>query len=199
MKPLRLLGLTNSLRAGSYNRMVLDLVAELWLSATLQRHDLAALPFYEHDLEQAGMPGAVLRLAEAVRQVDGLVIASPEYNHSIPAVIKNAIDWLSRVADEPLGGMPVMLLSASSGLLGGARMQYDLRRVLDAVGALPLVRPEVFIGVAAQKFDAQGRCTDARTRDAVRHQIAAFAGFVERHRERLADAAETDTDAARVA
>lgn len=179
--PLRLLGLTHSLRAGSYNRMTLDLVDEL-LPATgrLQRHDLAALPFYDPDLEQAGLPAAVSQLAQAMREADGIVIASAEYNHSIPAVIKNAIDWLSRVADEPLDGKPVMLLSASTGLLGGARMQYDLRRVLDAVGAMPLVKPEVFIGLAPQKFDAHGRCSDARTREAVRAQLGAFARFVGR-------------------
>lgn len=191
MRPYRLAALTNSLRAGSYNRMALALVEELLPpGAALQWLDLRALPFYDTELEQAeGIPADVAQLGHALQQVDGLVIASPEYNHSIPARLKNALDWLSRLRERPLAGLPVMLLSASVGMLGGARMQYDLRRVLDTVGAPVLVQPEVFIGLAPQKFDAQGRCTDAATRQMVAAQLQAFELWMRLWRQPRSDAA----------
>jgi chromate reductase len=177
----RLVGITNSLRQTSLNRMTMALVDELLPAhCCMEMIDLRPLPFYDTDLEKQGYPRALQAIAATLAHADGVIITAPEYNHSIPAVLKNAIDWLSRVPQKPLNGMPVMILSATPGMLGGARMQYDLRRVLEAVGALPLVRPEVFIGHADSKFDAQGRCIDARTRDMVGAQIQAFEDWMER-------------------
>ena len=180
----RLLGITNSIRADSVNCWALHLVAELLPAAMgLKLHDLRALPFYDPELERQGWPQAVKDFATALLASDALVIASPEYNHSVPAVLKNAIDWMSRYRPEPLTDMPVMLISATPGLLGGARVQYDWRRILDAVGARPLVRPEVFIGAATRKFDSAGRCHDNGTRDMVTAQLMAFRKWVDRTRE----------------
>ncbi|MDB5727279.1 MAG: NAD(P)H-dependent oxidoreductase [Noviherbaspirillum sp.] len=179
MGTYRIVGLTNSARSASYNRMALQLAAEVMPSdLALQVHDLSAIPFYDTDLEKAGFPPAVQSLAEAVSGASGMVIACPEFNHSMPAVLKNALDWLSRVPGQPLDGQPVMILSASYGRLGGARVQYDLRRVLDAVGARPLVRPEVFIGMAHEKFDHAGRCIDEGTRRMVKEQAIAFKEWI---------------------
>jgi chromate reductase len=179
MATLRILGLTNSLRSASYNRMALQLAAEVMPSdMALQVHDLRAIPFYDADLEKQGLPQSVQSLVDALSGASGLVIACPEYNHSLPAILKNALDWVSRSPAQPLAGQPVMILSASYGLLGGARVQYDLRRVLDAVGARPLVRPEVFIGKAHEKFDQAGKCIDEDTRRAVTKQAIAFKEWV---------------------
>lgn len=183
MPSYRLLGITNSLRAGSLNRQALALAHELLpQEATMAVHDLAGIPFYDIELERRGLPAEVQALARALHGCDGVVLCSPEYNHSIPAIIKNAIDWASRVPSLPFDGKPIMLLSATPGLLGGARVQYELRRVLDAVGATAMVKPEVFIGSADRKFDEQGLCTDERTRQAVAAQLKAFVLWVERSR-----------------
>jgi chromate reductase, NAD(P)H dehydrogenase (quinone) len=188
-RPLRLAGLTNRLCADSYNRMTLGLVdATLAPRDTLALLDLRAVPFFDPALERDGLPASVLELAATLAWADGLVIASPEYNHSVPAALKNALDWLSRTPGRPLEEMPVMLLSATRGALGGARVQYELRRVLDAVGARPLVAPEVFIAMAHTKFDAQGRCTDAPTREWVARQLEAFRRWIARAQRRPATA-----------
>jgi chromate reductase len=182
MTSYQLLGLNGSFRKRSFNRMALDLVQSLLPPCCeYATADFSALPFYCPDRDGEPVPGAAAALNAAVREADGLVIACPEYNHSLPAALKNAIDWLSRMEPRVLEGKPVMILSAATGILGGARVQYELRRVLDAVGALPLVKPEVFIGLAQSKFDATGRCVDPGTRQAVERQLAAFWEWIERH------------------
>ena len=120
-----------------------------------------------------------MALVEAVRAADGLLIVSPEYNWSIPGTIKNAIDWLSRVKDQPFANKPVALQSAAPGLLGGARMQYHMRQSLTSVEALILIRPEVIVNLAPKKFDEKtGELTDQPTRDIVKQQLEAFVKFI---------------------
>ena len=121
---------------------------------------------------------AVAGLRKPIRQADGVLIATPEYNFSIPGGLKNAIDWVSRVDDQPFALKPVAMLSASPGPVGGARMQYDLRKVMLFLNAMPLVKPEVFIGMAGGKFDAEGRCTDEGTRKFVGDQMLAFEKWI---------------------
>jgi chromate reductase, NAD(P)H dehydrogenase (quinone) len=127
-----------------------------------------------------GWPAPVAALRERIRRADGLVIATPEYNFSIPGGLKNVLDWVSRGDDQPFAGKPVAILTASPGPLGGARVQYDLRKVMLFLNAMPLVKPEVFIGGAMAKFDAaSGRCTDEVTRKFVGDQMLAFARWIE--------------------
>jgi len=121
---------------------------------------------------------AVAGLRKRIRQADGVLIATPEYNFSIPGGLKNAIDWVSRVDDQPFALKPVAMLSASPGPVGGARMQYDLRKVMLFLNAAPLVKPEVFIGGAGTRFDADGRCTDDSTRHVVGAQLLAFEQWI---------------------
>ncbi|MFI4932253.1 MAG: NADPH-dependent FMN reductase, partial [Burkholderiales bacterium] len=117
-------------------------------------------------------------LRERVRGADGLLIVTPEYNFSIPGGLKNVIDWLSRGEDQPLSGKPVAMLSATGGPLGGARVQYDLRKVMLFVNAMALIKPEVFVGNVATKFSADGQCTDEATRKFVGAQMAAFEQWI---------------------
>ena len=117
-------------------------------------------------------------LRERVRRADGVLIATPEYNFSIPGGLKNLIDWLSRGDDQPFALKPVAILSASAGPVGGARVQYDLRKVMLFMNAQVLAKPEVFIGMAGTKFDAEGRCTDDTTRKFVTDQMAAFQRWI---------------------
>lgn len=162
-----IIGLCGSLRRHSLNRMLLELAGEcLAPSATMQVCDWRALPPLDADL-----------------------LATPEYNFSIPGMFKNALDWISRGEDQPFRHKPVALVSASPGPLGGARVQYELRKVLQCMEADVLARPEVFVGQAAQKFDSQGLCTDAATRSFVTAQMQALGRLVAQHR-RLHDSAQ---------
>lgn len=179
MNKLQIIGLCGSLRRASLNRMALSLAGEAMPdSMELTVFELRDLPMFDGDLFEQGFPASVLALREAIRQADGVLIASPEYNFSIPGVLKNALDWVSRGDDQPFAYKPVALLSASPGPLGGARLQYDLRKVLLFMNAQVLAKPEVFIGGAAGKFSAEGSCTDETTRKFVTAQMAAFAKWI---------------------
>ncbi|MGE0799549.1 MAG: NADPH-dependent FMN reductase [Lautropia sp.] len=180
---LDIVGLCGSLRAGSFNGMALRLAGQsLPAGAALEVLDWRSVPPFDADVLAAGTPPVVVALQERIRRADGLIIATPEYNFSIPGMLKNAIDWLSRGDDQPFAGKPVAILSASGGPLGGARVQYDLRRVLLFVNSMALVKPEVFIGQAQNKFTADGNCTDAATRQFVSAQMQAFTRWIGRVR-----------------
>lgn len=139
-------------------------------------------PLYNFDIQQAGFPADVTAWADALRAAEGVIIVSPEYNWSIPAGLKNAIDWTSRLKDDPFKGKPVALQSCAGGLLGGSRMQYHLRQTLTAVEAVIFIRPEVFVTFSAKKFDEKTlELTDQATRDMVKSQLADFEKFVRRH------------------
>ena len=181
MASINVLGICGSLRAKSFNRSALLAAAEL-MPAGMQMTvaDYADVPLFNQDVQDKGIPEAVMRLAQQIREADALLIASPEYNFSISGVLKNAIDWLSRVPAPPFKDKPVAILSATMGPLGGARQQYELRKVLGSQDALVLVKPEVFIGQAQTKFDAEGKLTDAATRKAVTDQMLALERWIAR-------------------
>ncbi|MEJ8850638.1 NAD(P)H-dependent oxidoreductase [Variovorax rhizosphaerae] len=180
MSNLDIVGLCGSLRAASLNRMLLKLAsASMPQDMHMDIVEWRDLPPFDADLLAAqGMPASVVALRERIRRADGVVIATPEYNYSIPGMLKNAIDWISRGEDQPFSKKPVAILSATPGPRGGARVQYDLRKVLLYVNAMTLVKPEVFIGDAAAKFDAAGLCTDEATRRVVTGQMDAFAKWI---------------------
>lgn len=179
MSTLDIVGLCGSLRSGSINRAALNLAGSLMpQSMQLDIVDWHEIPPFDGDVFAKGYPPAVQALRDRIRRADGLVLATPEYNFSIPGVFKNVIDWLSRGEDQPFAHKPTAILSASPGPLGGARVQYDLRRVLLYVNAMVLTKPEVFIGGAAAKFDAEGQCTDETTRKFVGDQMLAFEKWI---------------------
>jgi chromate reductase, NAD(P)H dehydrogenase (quinone) len=173
-----------SLRKGSYNRMVMNALPALAPPnmRLSEAPPFAEFPLYNADMQEAsGVPPAVQKLAEAIRSADGVIFNSPEYNFSIPGGLKNAIDWVSRVPNQPFAGKPVALQSAANGTLGGGRMQYDLRRSMLFLDAMTLNKPEIFIGNCSQKIDAKtGQITDQQTVGFIQQQLAAFAKFIER-------------------
>lgn len=180
---LNILGLSGSLRARSFNQFALQAAsAAMPAGMTLQAYDYADVPLYNGDLEARGIPEPVLKLRQAVESADAVLIASPEYNFSVPGVLKNALDWLSRTNPQPFKGKPVALMSATQGPVGGARSQYELRKILGAIDALVLVKPEVFMGLAQNRFDAQGRLTDAATTKIIEAQMAALRDWILRLR-----------------
>ncbi len=163
--------------------MALRLAGEsLPQGAALEILDWRSVPPFNADVLVAGMPAEVTPLRERIGRADGLIVATPEYNFSIPGMLKNLLDWLSRGEGQPFAGKPVAILSAATGPLGDARVQYDLRRVLLFVNAMTLVKPEVFIGQAQGKFSADGTCTDSATREFVSAQMKAFTHWIEQVR-----------------
>jgi chromate reductase, NAD(P)H dehydrogenase (quinone) len=180
MTPLDIVGLCGSLRAGSLNRMALKLAGNsMPPSMKLDIVDWRDVPVFDGDVFAQGLPPAVAALRERIRRADGVLIATPEYNFSVPGGLKNVLDWLSRGDDQPWALKPVAILSASGGPLGGARVQYDLRKVMLFLNAMVLAKPEVFIGGAAAKFDAaSGACNDETTRKFVADQMKAFERWI---------------------
>jgi chromate reductase len=143
----------------------------------------ADFPLYNFDIQEtSGVPPAVQKLADAVRAADGVIFNSPEYNFLMPGGLKNAIDWVSRVKNQPFAGKPIAVQSAANGTLGGGRMQYDLRRCMIFLDAMVLNKPEVFIGNCSQRIDAKtGQITDEQTVGFIKQQLAAFAKFITRY------------------
>lgn len=176
---LDIVGLCGSLRAASYNRMLMQLAgASMPPAMRLEAMQWRDVPVFDADILARGMPPPVAALRERLRRADGLLIVTPEYNFSIPGGLKNLIDWLSRGEDQPFAMKPVALLGASAGPVGTARVQYDLRRVMLFVNAMVLVKPEVFVGHVASKFGPDGQCTDETTRKFVGAQMAAFEAWI---------------------
>jgi chromate reductase len=172
---LDIIGLCGSLRTGSLHRNVLHLAAEsMPPELGLEIVEYRDVPLFDGDVLAQGFPPSVTALRERIRKADGVVIATPEYNFSIPGVLKNALDWVSRGDDQPFAFKPVAILSASPGPMGGARVQYDLRRVMLFLNGQVLAKPEVFIGGALAKFGPDGRCTDDTTRKFVTAQMTSF-------------------------
>jgi chromate reductase len=179
-RPLALVSICGSLRKGSFNAAIQRSLPELAPAGTTitALSGIADLPLYNADVQDQGFPKPVTEMADTIRKADGVVICSPEYNYSIPGVLKNAIDWISRVPKQPFANKPVLIQSASQGPFGGARMQYHLRQVMVFVEALVFTRPEVTVGQAQTKIDQDGKLTDQATRDFIKQQLAAFEKFV---------------------
>ena len=183
--PLNILAIAGSIRAGSMNRRLLDAAVELAPAGmSLQiSESLDSIPLFSEDREHAGAQGfdAVQRLRAQVGRADGILIATPEYNQSIPGVLKNAIDWLSRpLPDEVLIGKPIAVIGASGGRWGTRLGQAALRQVLNATESLVLPQPALYVREAAQLFDAQGRLADTATRASLTAVLQAFAQWIER-------------------
>ncbi|WP_077000936.1 NADPH-dependent FMN reductase [Variovorax sp. KK3] len=189
MNPLDIVGICGSLRAASINRMALKLAGEVMPEGMhLDPVDLRDIPIFDGDVLAKGFPASVVALRERIRRADGVLIATPEYNFSIPGMLKNALDWVSRGEDQPFALKPVAILSASPGPLGGARVQYDLRKVMLFMNAQVLAKPEVFIGGAAAKFGVGGECTDETTRKFARDQMASFHKWIQAVKRMTTDA-----------
>jgi chromate reductase, NAD(P)H dehydrogenase (quinone) len=161
--PLTVLGIAGSLRQGSYNRMALRAAQQLvpeGANAKIETFDLQGIPVFNQDDEKTP-PAAVTEFKKRIRAADAILIATPEYNYSVPGVLKNAIDWASRpYGDSAWNDKPVAVISASGGVLGGARAQYHLRQSFIFLNMHPLNLPEVMIAKAQEKFDANGNLTD---------------------------------------
>ncbi|WP_341702935.1 NAD(P)H-dependent oxidoreductase [Ferrovibrio sp.] len=172
---IRVAALCGSLRKDSYNAAALRAAIELAPAGmTIRPAPVGDLPLYNDDIRQAGYPEPVARLRQALGEADAVLFVTPEYNFSVPGVLKNAIDWASRPPSQPFDGKPVAIMGAATGVIGTARAQYHLRQMMVFLNAFPVNKPEVFIGQAASKFDAGGNLTDQPTRDIIAQLLAAL-------------------------
>jgi chromate reductase, NAD(P)H dehydrogenase (quinone) len=177
MEQIKILGFAGSLRRGSYNRGLIRAAVELAPPGTaVEMFELGDIPLYNQDIEDLGDPPAVGAFKKALAGADALLVATPEYNHCIPGVLKNALDWASRPrVTSPLRDKPVAILGASSGPGATARAQANLREAFVFVGAVVMPLPEVLVARATDHFDANGNLTDPEIGASILELIHALA------------------------
>ncbi|HEY3431180.1 MAG TPA: NADPH-dependent FMN reductase [Rhodocyclaceae bacterium] len=182
-RPLKIVTLLGSLRQGSYNRIIANALPDLApadVSITLLP-SIGTFPHYDADVQAIGIPAEVSTMGDTIREADGVIIVTPEYNYSIPGVLKNAIDWFSRLPQQPFAGKPLAIQTASMGVIGGARAQYHLRQTLVFLDAIVLNKPEIMVGAVQNKVNADTlTLEDADTRKFIAGQLEAFAAFIRR-------------------
>jgi chromate reductase len=183
---IRIVGFAGSLRVQSYNRALLRTASELAPPGmAIEIHDLREVPLYNGDVEAAGDPPGVAALKSAIHAADGVLMATPEYNHGVPGVMKNAVDWLSRPAQSAvLGKKPVGLIGASPGALGSARGQSQLRQAFEFTNSYCMPQPEYLLFRAHEKIDGNGRLHDEASRSFLQKYMVAFADWVRIFAER---------------
>jgi chromate reductase len=185
-KTIKVLGVAGSLRSGSYNRHLLRAAADFMpVDANLEIFDIGNIPAFNQDIEgEDMMPERVKEFKSKIRWADAILISTPEYNYSVPGVLKNAIDWASRpYGDNPFDEKPVAIMSASVGMLGGARAQYHLRQIFVFLNMYPVNRPEVMVPFAQDKFDAGGRLIDENTQKFLRQLLENLVNWARRLRK----------------
>lgn len=183
MSKMNVVGLTGSLRTGAFTRQMMDTLPEVAPEGMeIEMLEIAHLPFYNADLREGDHgPAEVRAFADKIAAADGLIIGSPEYNRSFPAVLKNAIDWVSKEPGGPLGGKPTLIATQSPGQLGGILANYHLRQVLSVAGTVFITGGEVAITRIGEKVSG-GRITDPETRDYLATHLGKLADLIARHR-----------------
>jgi chromate reductase, NAD(P)H dehydrogenase (quinone) len=181
--PLHFVVMLGSLRKGSHNAAIaraLPALAPDDVTIT-PLGSVGDFPLYNHDVQLKGFPPLVVAMGEAIGKADGLIIVTPEYNHTIPGVLKNAVDWISRLPNQPFAAKPIALETASQGLWGGLRAQLALRQMFVYLDGRVLSKPEIIIPQVQAKVDpTTGELTDPATRGFIADQLKAFAAFARR-------------------
>jgi chromate reductase, NAD(P)H dehydrogenase (quinone) len=180
-KPLTILGIAGSLRKSSFNRMALRAAQQLAPDgAVVESFELDGIPLFNQDLEQTPPP-TVVELKKRIRAADAILLVTPEYNYSVPGVMKNAIDWAARPSgDNSWNDKPVAVMSVSPGAFGGVRAQYALRQSFVFLNMHAVNRPEVMIAKAHEKFDASGNYTDEGDKKLVRQLLENLVAWTKR-------------------
>jgi chromate reductase len=183
-KTVRILGIAGSLRRESYNRGALRAATELVPEgASIEIFELDAIPGFNQD-EELQPPAKVVELKRLIREADAILIVTPEYNYSVPGVLKNAIDWASRpYGDSAWNGKPAAIMGASIGAIATARAQYHLRQMMVFLNMYPINQPEVMIGNAAERFDENGNLTDETTKNYIRQLLQNLVEWTRRIRQ----------------
>lgn len=181
-RPIRILAVAGSLRAASYNRSLVAAAQRLAPEdMSIEIFDLAPVPLYNGDVEAQGDPDGVAAFKTAIRAADGLLFATPEYNHGVAGVMKNAVDWASRPASgSPLNGKPIGIIGASPGQTGSARGQSQLRQAFGFTNSYCMPMPELLVFKAHEKFGPEGELTDETTAKYLIRYLTALGAWVRR-------------------
>ncbi len=164
MEKVKILGISGSARKGSYNTAVINYISENHAeNIEFEILDITKLPMFNQDLEQ-NVPDEVKKFIEKIAEADGFIISTPEYNYSLPALLKNALDWGSRGEKKGFNNKYVGIISASPSMLGGSRVQYHLRQICVCLNLIPVNKPEIFIAQANEKIDKNGNINDEVTK-----------------------------------
>jgi chromate reductase len=181
---IKVLAFAGSLRQFSYNRGILRAAESLAPEGMrLEIFDITEIPLYNEDVNQHGFPPVVVEFRQRIQAADALLIATPEYNYSVPGVLKNAIDWASRPPQQPFQGKPVALVGASAGMFGTTRAQHHLRQSFVFLDACVLARPEIMIPSAKDRFDGEGNLTDPATKTLLAEHLIALQALTRRLRQ----------------
>lgn len=173
---INILGISGSLRKNSFNTAALNTAKKLAPKGmVIDIFDISPIPLYNEDIREKGFPKPVEDLRASIKKADGILIVTPEYNYSVPGVLKNAIDWASRPPEQPFNGKPMAIMGASMGMLGTARAQYHLRQCFIYLNAYIMNQPEIMISSAHTKFDKDGQLTDDKTSELLKTFLDEFA------------------------
>jgi chromate reductase len=174
---IHVFAVAGSLRRASFNRSLLRAAVDLAPEGMTfdVYEDLGSIPPYDDDLRAQGLPATVVDLIARIAKADAVLFATPEYNYSVPGVLKNALDWASRGKPQPFAGKACAIMGANPAALGAVRAQYHLRQICVYLDMHPVNKPEVIVTFATEKFDAEGRLTDAPTREIVGMLMSALA------------------------
>ena len=179
--PFRILGIAGSLRRESYNRSALRAATQLVPDgATMDTFEIDGIPGFSQD-DEHNPPAKIVELKKKIREADAILFVTPEYNYSVPGVLKNVIDWASRpYGDSAWSGKPVAIMGASVGMIGTARAQYHLRQMFVFLDMYPVNQPEVMISNAAERFDKQGNLTDEKSKQKIGQLLTALVQWAHR-------------------
>lgn len=182
-KQIHIIGIAGSLRKGSYNKALLSTAQKICpQGAEIDIADISSIPPYNQDVEEAGLPASVQEFKDKIKRADAILFVTPEYNYSIPGVLKNAIDWGSRpYGNNSFQGKPAGIMSASVSMLGGARAQYHLRQSMVFLDMHPMNMPEFMLPSATEKFDEAGTLTDEKTKERIKNYLKSFIAWIHDH------------------
>jgi chromate reductase len=181
MEKYKIIGICGSLREQSYNKSILEYIAANSPdSMEIQIESISDFPLFNEDIEKEGFPLKVQDIREKIRNADGLIIITPEYNSSVPGVLKNAVDWISRKDENgyPFSKKPIMIAGATTGLTGTSRSQKELRAVLHNINTFPMNKPELFISQADKKI-FNGKLVDEKTKEVIGKMLNSFSRWIE--------------------
>ena len=179
MATINVVAIAGSLRRASINRGLVRAASALDVpGVTVSEFDIIDVPLYNADIEEQGDPPAVAELKARIKEADGLLLATPEYNRGMPGVLKNTLDWASRPPNQALKGKPVAIIGGTPGGFGTRASQFQVRQILGNPGAFLLAKPELWVSGADDKFDSDGNLTDEATRQEIAEVLAAFHDWI---------------------
>lgn len=178
---MKILAFAGSLRKDSLNKkLLLNAIKVAPTDMEIEVFDIKDIPLYNKEIQDQGFPEAVANLRKQIKNADGVLIVTPEYNHSFSGITKNAVDWISRPPEQPFNEKPIAIMSASDGGMGGVRAQIHLRAIFPTLNGFVMNRPQFYLSNADKKFDEEGNLTDEADLEKLKKFMQAFSDWVKK-------------------